>query len=62
MYSYAVQLINKGKAYVCDLSSEQIRKSRGTLNNPGEKSPFRDRTIDENLCVYKYEKWRIRKW
>ena len=52
MYSYAVQLINKGKAYVCDLSSEQIRKSRGTLNNPGEKSPFRDRTIDENLSLF----------
>ena len=52
MYSYAVQLIKKGKAYVCDLSSEQIRKSRGTLNNPGEKSPFRDRTIDENLSLF----------
>ena len=52
MYSYAVQLINKGKAYVCDLSSEQIRKSRGTLNNPGKKSPFRDRTIDENLSLF----------
>ena len=52
MYSYAVQLIKKGKAYVCDLSSEQIRKSRGTLNNPGEKSPFRNRTIDENLSLF----------
>ncbi len=52
MYSYAVQLIKKGKAYVCDLSSKQIRKSRGTLNNPGEKSPFRDRTIDENLSLF----------
>ena len=52
MYSYAVQLINKGKAYVCDLSSEEIRKSRGTLNNPGEKSPSRNRTIDENLSLF----------
>ena len=52
MYSYAVQLIKKGKAYVCDLSNEQIRKSRGTLNSPVEKSPFRNRNIDENLSLF----------
>jgi glutaminyl-tRNA synthetase len=49
MYDYAVQLIEKGKAYVCDLSAEQIREYRGTLTEPGRDSPYRNRSVEENL-------------
>ncbi|MBL8922257.1 MAG: glutamine--tRNA ligase/YqeY domain fusion protein [Myxococcaceae bacterium] len=49
MYEWAEQLVKKGKAYVCDLSAEQMREHRGTLTEPGRNSPFRDRSVDENL-------------
>lgn len=49
LYGYAVKLINKGKAYVDDLTGEQIREYRGTLKEPGKNSPYRDRSIVENL-------------
>ncbi len=49
LYEYAVQLIKKGKAYVCDLSPDEIRAYRGTLNEPGRDSPYRNRSIEENL-------------
>jgi glutaminyl-tRNA synthetase len=51
-YEYARDLIKAGKAYVCDLSGEQMREYRGTLTAPGRKSPFRDRTITENLDLF----------
>jgi glutaminyl-tRNA synthetase len=56
-YKRAVLLIQKGKAYVCDLSAEEIRKSRGTLTEPGKESPYRDRSIKENLDLL--ERMRI---
>jgi len=49
MYEYAVQLVKQGKAYVCDLDAEQTRSYRGTLTEPGKDSPYRDRSVDENL-------------
>ena len=49
IYEYAVKLVKKGKAYVCDLSADQIREYRGTLTEPGRDSPYRGRTIQENL-------------
>ncbi|HXE12628.1 MAG TPA: glutamate--tRNA ligase family protein, partial [Bryobacteraceae bacterium] len=49
LYDWAVQLIKKGKAFVCDLSSEQVRETRGTLTEPGQNSPYRDRSVEENL-------------
>jgi len=49
LYEYALQLIKAGKAYVDDLSAEEIREYRGTLTEPGRESPFRDRSIEENL-------------
>lgn len=52
MYECAVKLIKKGKAYVCDLSPEEIREYRGTLKEPGKNSPFRDRTVEENLALF----------
>ena len=52
LYDYAVQLIKKGKAYVCDLNAEQIREYRGTLTVPGKDSPYRARTADENLDLF----------
>lgn len=52
LYAFAVQLINSGKAYVCDLSAEQIREFRGTLKEPGKNSPHRDRSIEENLDLF----------
>ena len=52
MYEYAVQLIKKGKAYVCDLTAEQIREYRGTLTEPGKDSPYRNRSIEENLELF----------
>lgn len=52
MYEYAVQLIKKGKAYVCDLTAEQIREYRGTLTEPGKNSPYRDRSVEENLAMF----------
>ncbi|MBN1272214.1 MAG: glutamine--tRNA ligase/YqeY domain fusion protein [Candidatus Aminicenantes bacterium] len=52
LYAYAVDLIKKGKAYVCDLNAEQIRDYRGTLTEPGKESPYRNRTIEENLNLF----------
>ena len=52
MYQYAVQLIKAGKAYVCDLTAEQIREYRGTLTEPGKDSPYRNRSIEENLELF----------
>lgn len=52
LYEYAVRLIKKGKAYVCDLSADQIREYRGTLTEPGKNSPYRDRPIKENLDLF----------
>jgi len=52
LYQYAVQLIKAGKAYVCSLSADEIRKSRGTLTEPGSNSPYRDRSIEENLDLF----------
>ena len=52
MYEYALQLIESGVAYVCDLTSDQIKEMRGTLNRPGTPSPFRDRSIDENKDLF----------
>ena len=52
LYDFAVELINTGKAYVCDLSAEEIRATRGTLTTPGTNSPFRDRAPDENLTLF----------
>ncbi len=52
MYSYAVQLIKAGKAYVDDLSAEEIREYRGTLTEPGRESPYRNRPIEENLDLF----------
>jgi glutaminyl-tRNA synthetase len=53
MYEYAVQLIEKGKAYVDDLSPDEIRAYRGTLTEPGKTSPYRERPSDENLDLFK---------
>jgi glutaminyl-tRNA synthetase len=52
LYEYAVQLIKKGKAYVCDLSQDEIREYRGTLTEPGRNSPYRDRSVEENLDLF----------
>ena len=52
MYDYAVQLIKKGKAYVCDLTADQIRETRGTPTEPGKPSPWRDRSVEENLDLF----------
>jgi glutaminyl-tRNA synthetase len=49
LYQYALALIRKGKAYVCDLNADEIREYRGTLTQPGKESPFRNRSIEENL-------------
>ena len=52
MYEAAVKLIKKGKAFVCDLSAEEIREYRGTLTEPGKNSPYRDRSVEENLELF----------
>lgn len=51
-YEFAVKLIRDGKAYVCDLSPEEMREYRGTLTEPGKNSPFRDRPVEENLALF----------
>ncbi len=53
LYQFALQLIEQGKAYVCDLSAEEIRQYRGTLTEPGKDSPYRERPIEENLDLFK---------
>ena len=52
LYLWAVQLIKKGKAFICDLNADKIREHRGTLTQPGKNSPFRDRSIEENLDLF----------
>ena len=52
LFEYALQLIRMGKAYVCDLTAQQIREHRGTLTEPGMNSPFRDRSVEENLDLF----------
>jgi len=52
LYAYAVTLIKKGKAYVCDLTADQLREYRGTLVEPGTQSPYRDRTVEDNLELF----------
>jgi len=52
LYEYAVQLIKNGKAYVCDLSADEIREYRGTLTQPGQNSPYRERSVEENLDMF----------
>ena len=51
-YEYAIKLIKDGKAYVCDLSAEEMKEYRGTLTQPGKNSPYRDRSIEENLDLF----------
>ncbi len=51
LYEFAVELVKTGKAYVCDLNSEEIRQYRGTLTEPGKESPFRSRSVEENLAL-----------
>lgn len=53
LYEYAVQLIKMGKAYVCDLSPEEVREYRGTLTEPGRESPYRNRSVEENLDLFR---------
>ena len=53
LYDWAQRLIRAGKAYVCDLNAEEIREYRGTLTQPGRNSPYRDRTVEENLDLFK---------
>jgi glutaminyl-tRNA synthetase len=52
LYEWAIKLIKAGKAFVCDLSAEEIRKTRGTLTEPGINSPYRDRSVEENLDLF----------
>ncbi len=52
LHEWAVQLIKAGKAYVCDLSAEEVRQYRGTLNEPGRNSPYRNRSVEENLALF----------
>ncbi len=52
VYECAIKLIKKGKAYVCDLSAEEMREYRGTLTEPGKNSPYRDRSVEENLDLF----------
>lgn len=52
LYEFAINLIKKGKAYVCSLSAEQIREYRGTLTEPGKDSPYRERSLEENLDLF----------
>ncbi|MBI5214755.1 MAG: glutamine--tRNA ligase/YqeY domain fusion protein [Ignavibacteriae bacterium] len=52
LYEWAIQLIKKGKAFVCDLNADEVRKHRGTLTEPGKESPFRNRSLEENLDLF----------
>lgn len=53
LYEYAVILIKKGKAYVCDLTADEMREYRGTLTQPGKESPYRNRSVEENLDLFR---------
>ena len=52
MYEYAVELIKKGKAFVCDMTADEVRESRGDLRTPGKESPYRSRSVEENLDLF----------
>jgi glutaminyl-tRNA synthetase len=52
LYRYAVQLIKAGKAYVCDLTPQEMKEYRGTLTRPGKESPYRNRSVEENLDLF----------
>ena len=52
LYDFAAELIRRGKAYVCDLTAEEIREYRGTLTEPGKESPYRGRSVEENLDLF----------
>ena len=52
LYEWAIQLIKQGKAYVCDLSADEVRQYRGTLTEPGKESPYRNRSVEENLDLF----------
>ena len=52
LYQFAIQLIKAGKAFVCDLNADQMREYRGTLTEPGKNSPYRDRSVEENLDLF----------
>src|SRR5215470_12941760 len=52
LYEWAVQLIKAGRAYVCDLTAEEVRQQRGTLTEPGQESPYRNRSVEENLDLF----------
>ena len=52
LYAWAMQLIKTGKAYVCDLSADEIRQQRGTLTEPGQESPYRNRSVEENVALF----------
>src|SRR5579862_2472175 len=52
LHEWAVQLIKAGKAYVCDLTPDEVRRRRGTLTEPGQESPYRDRAVEENLDLF----------
>jgi glutaminyl-tRNA synthetase len=52
LHDYAIQLIKEGKAYVCDLNAEEVRQYRGTLTEPGKDSPYRNRSVEENLDLF----------
>jgi glutaminyl-tRNA synthetase len=52
LYDWAIQLINEGRAYVCDLSADEVREHRGTLTQPGRNSPYRDRSVKENFVLF----------
>jgi glutaminyl-tRNA synthetase len=52
LYDWAIELIKSGKAFVCDLTSEQVRETRGTLTEPGQNSPYRNRSVEENLDLF----------
>ena len=62
LYQWAIQLIKAGKAYVCDLSAEEVREYRGTLTEPGKESPYRNRTVEENLDLFRaHARRRVRR-
>ncbi|MBO4962476.1 MAG: glutamine--tRNA ligase, partial [Clostridia bacterium] len=52
IFNFALKLVKEGKAYVCDLTADQIRETRGTLTEPGKNSPYRDRSIEENEKLF----------
>ena len=52
LYQWAIQLIKQGQAYVCDLTAEQVRETRGTTTEPGKESPYRNRSVEENLDLF----------